>query len=95
MPLYEFSCDGGHLTEKLLPISSETRSIACPACDGEATRRISAPAVSTADPTRMKLMDSTQATAHQPQVVSSVPSGLSQRSTPVTRNPQHQKLPRP
>ncbi len=95
MPLYEFRCETGHETERLLPMSTTTREISCPDCGTPALRRVSAPAVSTADPARMTLMDSTARSAHEPTVVNSVPSSPRTRPTPVTRNPQHQALPRP
>lgn len=95
MPLYEFRCETGHETEHLLPMSTTTREISCPECGTLAKRRVSAPAVSSADPARMKLLDSTAQSAHEPAVVNSIPSSPRKRPTPVTRNPKHQALPRP
>ena len=42
MPIYEFSCPRGHVTERLA--SMDTEAIECPECGQEAPRRMSAPA---------------------------------------------------
>jgi putative FmdB family regulatory protein len=40
MPIFEFECDNGHVTEKILP-DSDTHAIPCPICQLPATRKIS------------------------------------------------------
>lgn len=95
MPIYEFQCQDGHLSEHLLPISSQARNLPCTQCGSEAKRLISAPAVSTADPARISAIDSAKKSAYEPTVVSSLPNGKARKSTPVTRDPRHQALPKP
>lgn len=41
MPIYEFQCVHGHITEKTLSISDDTREISCYECRNLATRIIS------------------------------------------------------
>ena len=43
MPIYEFQCSDGHLSEKRLPLTSEEREADCPDCGLTAHRIISAP----------------------------------------------------
>ena len=41
MPTYEFKCVEGHITEQVLPISSEQKVMPCGQCEGQAQRIIS------------------------------------------------------
>lgn len=67
--------------------------VRCPVCLGAARRRLGSPYLGRADGTAMALQDATRATADTPAVVRQPsPSGRRQK---VTRNPLHQKLPRP
>lgn len=95
MPFYEFRCHTGHTTERLLPMSSDTRTTECQTCGDEANRVISAPAVAGVDKHKARLVEATQKSAYEPAVVNSVPSSGNRRATPVSHNPQHAKLPKP
>ncbi|MEH0147279.1 zinc ribbon domain-containing protein [Corynebacterium sp. Q4381] len=95
MPIYEFKCVDGHVTDMQLPMSSETREINCPDCGSQARRLISAPSVRRVDAGLASAVEATQKSAYEPQVVSSLPSAGNARVTKVTHNPQHAKLPRP
>jgi hypothetical protein len=53
-----------------------------------------APRLSIAGGAAFKLMDSTRRSAHEPGVVSALPSGKAFPGTGYTTNPLHQKLPR-
>ena len=95
MPLYEFRCGEGHLSEALLPMSSTTRDRQCPECDNTAKRLVSAPAVRSLNPTLTNAIDSANRSAYEPQVHSSLPSSPGAKSTPVSHDPRHRALPRP
>lgn len=43
MPLYDFKCDEGHVTELLRPVS--VGAVPCPVCGGDAARQIGAAVV--------------------------------------------------
>ena len=95
MPLYEFRCGEGHLSEALLPMSSTTRERQCPECDTTARRLVSAPAVRSLDPALTNAIDSATRSAYAPQVHSSLPSSRGAKPTPVSHDPRHRALPRP
>ena len=76
-------------------MSSETRTRECPTCGQAANRMISAPSVRRVDAGRARAVEATQKSAFEPDVVSSLPTSGNKRATPVTRNPQHAKLPKP
>ena len=101
MPLYEYRCPHCSTTEcptfeLLLPMGSAPAAAICPACGGEARRRMSAPNLSQAGSAAFRLLDSTTRSAHEPSVVhSQLPGVRTGRTQRVTVNPLHQKLPRP
>ena len=95
MPIYEFQCSDGHLSEKRLPLTSEEREADCPDCGLTAHRIISAPFTRRVDAAKASAVESTQKSAYETEVVRSVPGGGKKRATPVTRDPQHAKLPKP
>ena len=70
MALYEFACPGCPPVEAFYPMGSAPDSIKCPGCGGQAARRISAPRLSIAGTSAFKLIEATEKSAHQPQVVS-------------------------
>lgn len=95
MPIYEFKCSDGHLSERQLPMSSEQREIDCPTCGDTAKRMISAPSVRRTDAKMAAAVEATQKSAYEPAVVNSLPTSGNKRPTPVSHNPQHAKLPKP
>ena len=95
MPIYEFKCAEGHISEAQLPMSSETRERDCPDCGAVANRMISAPSTRRVDGARARAVEATQKSAYEPAVVNSVPASGNRRATPVSHNPQHAKLPKP
>lgn len=95
MPWYEFRCDAGHESERRMSMADETREIECPQCSSVAIRRMSAPSTRRVDAAKAAAIDATQRSAHEPAVVQSVPAAGKRRTTPVSHNPQHAKLPKP
>lgn len=95
MPLYEFSCSAGDRFETILPMSSSIREVPCRFCEQTAFRRVSAVGLSRVTGSAAALMDRTLASAESPDIVTSLPAGRHRPAAPVTRNPLHQKLPRP
>jgi putative FmdB family regulatory protein len=96
MALYEFACPGCRPVEAFYPMGSAPLSIDCPECGGQARRQISAPRLSIAGRSAFKLLEATEKTAHEPQVVSgALPPPARGRATPTSSNPLHRKLPRP
>lgn len=95
MPLYEFRCSDGDNFETSYPMSAVPDQAACPQCGGQARRQMSTPRLSIANSAAFRLIDSTARSAHEPQVVSSGAPGGGHRGPQYTRNPLHQKLPRP
>ena len=95
MPIYDFKCSEGHVTEHRFPITSDIRETECPECGQNARRMISAPFTRRVDQSKAAAVESAQKSAYEPQVVNSVPRTENRKPTPVTRDPQHAKLPRP
>lgn len=96
MPLYEFRCPEGTSFEASFSMSQAPQLLDCPACGQASRRRISAPMLSISGSAEFKLIESTKRSAHEPEVVSNrLPAGGTEPATRYTRNPLHQKLPRP
>lgn len=93
MPLYEYKCSTCGVFEQNHPMLTAPKTVPCDECKGSAKKMISAIGLSQGNSARMKLIDSTQASAHEPQVVTSKPTRTSAAN--YTCNPLHTKLPRP
>jgi putative FmdB family regulatory protein len=94
--LYEFACPGCRTIEAYFPMGSAPESIACPECGGRAARVFSAPYLSISRRAAFKLIDSTERSAHEPQVVTgALPQTTRERTVTTTSHPLHRKLPRP
>lgn len=94
MPTYVFRCpDGCPDFSERHPMAGVPDTALCPACSEPARRMVGAPALGMGGSAAMRAQDRTRATADTPDVVTSLPP--SRRSTPVTTNPLHRKLPRP
>ncbi|KNA90561.1 zinc ribbon domain-containing protein [Gordonia sp. w5E2] len=95
MPTYVFrcrqACDDVEQVHSMLTVPDD---VECPVCSERARRIVTAARLGVGDSAAMRAHDATRATADAPTVVSSVP-GSPRRSTPVTTNPLHRRLPRP
>ncbi|WP_188358937.1 FmdB family zinc ribbon protein [Rothia aerolata] len=92
MPIYEYRCPACGVFEQNFSMSSVPKEVDCTHCASKAKKLISAVGLSHIGSERMKMIDSTQSSAYEPQVISSQPSPA---QTNYTRNPLHMKLPRP
>ena len=95
MPLYAYRCADCMDFEVQMPMSQVEKSVSCPECGARASRRFTAPNLSLSSSPAYKLIESTERTAAEPAVVSSPGPRRTQAGTGFTRNPLHQKLPRP
>jgi hypothetical protein len=69
---------------------------ACPTCGQAARRKISAPHLSRTGTAAFSLIDSTNRSASEPQVVTgTLPPANPRKPSPYSSNPLHRKLPRP
>lgn len=96
MPTYEYSCDSHGAIEVVAPMGEALESVDCDLCGASARRVFSSPRLSSADPKRMAVIDSTKATSDKPDVVSSLPTeGRRRKQRMAPPDPRLQKLPRP
>lgn len=94
MPLYEFRCPDGDRFEAPFPMSEAPSHTDC-ACGKQARRLIGSPRLSRAGTSAYRLIESTERSAHEPEVVTSIPGRGRKSPVRYTSNPLHQKLPRP
>lgn len=94
MPLYEFRCTEGDVFEQSHPMDQRPDEVSCPVCGNRSRRRMPAPRLSIAGGAAFGLIDSTRRSAHEPEVVSALPSGPRRPGAGYTTHPLHQKLPR-
>ena len=96
MPLYGYRCRECRDFEVQAAMGEVRETAPCPECGRPAARRFTAPHLSRSSSSAYQLIESTQASAAEPAVVSS-PGGAvrSSRGGGRTMNPLHQKLPRP
>lgn len=97
MPLYEFRCPKGTVLEAAYSMATVPDAVDCPDCGAAAPRRITSVRLSRAGSSAYRLLESTQRSAHEPEVVSALPpDGRATRQGPrYTAHPLHRKLPRP
>ncbi|MGR4010693.1 FmdB family zinc ribbon protein [Leucobacter sp. 1207-22] len=97
MPNYRFRCQAGCEFDALYAMADVPRETQCRSCDGTATRLVTAPHLSGAGSSAYGLIDRAAQSAHEPQVVTGLPSASQgpPKRQPVTYNPLHAKLPRP
>jgi len=67
---------------------------ACPTCGQDGRRAFDSPALRALDPHLRRALDAGARSADVPDVVTTVP-GRSRRSTAITTDPRHARLPRP
>ena len=97
MPLYDYRCPNGDVFEAFFSMDDKPDAVLCPSCGQSAGSLMPAIGPSRLNSTQMRVLDATQASAETPEVVHAISGARTTKrpSTPVTRNPLHQKLPRP
>ncbi|MCQ1951306.1 MULTISPECIES: FmdB family zinc ribbon protein [Arthrobacter] len=101
MPLYAYRCAAGGSAGSICPdfevrlsMGSAPASLPCPDCGAPARRRFTAPNLSHASSSAYRLIESTERSASEPDVVRSPGPGTRPAGRNTT-NPLHRKLPRP
>ncbi|MDR2565316.1 MAG: hypothetical protein LBC97_04520 [Bifidobacteriaceae bacterium] len=96
MVSYTYRCSTCGKFDRFAPMGAGGTNTSCPTCAKSARRVFTAPRIgrSSTDP-RMKLIEATERTACEPQVVDSLPPAGRRSRQPVTHDPRHAKLPRP
>ena len=94
MATYVYRCETHGFRERSLPIGTAPQTTDCPACGATAMRVFTPPRLSLGDATRRALIDRTERSRDEPEVVSS-PGPRPARHAPVAANPMLRRLPRP
>ena len=95
MPTYLFRCADGCQFDAVHPMSAVPAQLPCPDCGGTARRIPTAPHLARTSSSAFQLMDRTARSAHEPDVVQSLPARAGRpTATRTTTNPLHSKLPR-
>lgn len=97
MPLYDYRCPEGDVFEQFFTMQDKPDTVSCPRCGQTAASTIPAVGPSQLNSPAMRVLDATKATSETPRVVNSVSGSRTGKHQPtrVTKNPLHQKLPRP
>jgi putative FmdB family regulatory protein len=94
LPTYGYRCRGCGGFDLVRPMAQAAATALCPGCGEASSRVFRAPALRALDPGLRRALDAESRSADAPQVVSSVP-GRARRTTPITTDPRHARLPRP
>ena len=96
MALYQYVRDDDGPFEASSPIGTAAPRRSCPACSGEARRVFTAPMLSRASRPAMAAIERAERSAHEPEVVTSLPAGGRRRPTAAAPpSPAQRRLPRP
>ena len=96
MPIYEYRCPACSIFEVISPMGAASDLQSCPTCGHLARRKMSVPNLSKTGSAAFQLIDSSERSASEPQVVSgALPGNPKRPRQPFTSNPLHSKLPRP
>ena len=96
MATYQYRCADDGDFDISRPIGTATPKSQCPACSNDAVRVIRAPMLSLASRALVTVIDRTERTRDEPDVVSAPPQRTSSSRTPAPpQNPAWQRLPRP
>ncbi|WP_416362304.1 FmdB family zinc ribbon protein [Pseudoclavibacter sp. VKM Ac-2867] len=94
MPTYTYRCENAHRFDEVHTMHSVPERSVCPECGQDARRRPAAPHLSAAGSSAYDLIDAASRSAHEPDVVTSLPGAPRRPGGGITRNPLHAKLPR-
>ena len=94
MAVFLYRCPADGILERSWPVGAAPSQVRCPACAGDARRVYTPPLVSGGSSPAMALIDRTERTRDEPEVVTSPPPrGRSHKHSDL--NPAWQRLPRP
>src|SRR4051812_9848169 len=93
--VYLYRCSQHGTVEVHCPMGSATASIECSTCGAAAVRVFTAPGLSRGSPVRRALIERTERSREQPDVVAALPPGRGTGRADVARNPALSRLPRP
>jgi hypothetical protein len=94
MATFLYRCPADGIMELRGPVGTAPSQVSCPTCAGDARRVYTPPLVSGGSRSAIALIDRTERTRDEPEVVTSLPSrGRGQRRS--ASNPAWQRLPRP
>ena len=93
MAVYVYRCIEHGTTEESRPIGTAGAAVPCPTCGAAAARVYTAPRLSLGSPARRALIDRTERTRDEPDVVSAPPPRPG--GPAVARHPALGRLPRP
>ena len=94
MPNYGYRCVSCGAFSVTRPITVTCPETNCPSCGQLAFRVFGAPGLRSTTAGLRRALDASARSADEPMVTRGVP-GRPRRSTPITRDPRHAKLPRP
>ena len=95
MALYQYVCDDDGPFDASSPIGTAAPRRPCPACSGEARRVFTAPMLSRASRPAVAAIERAERSAHEPDVVTSLPPAGRRRPAPAQPSPAQRRLPRP
>lgn len=94
MPSYSFRCAKGCHFDRSFTMAEVPAETDCPDCGEQARRIITSPHIAATRTAAFRAIDDSARSAHEPSVVTGLPSNRRGSAPRVTRNPLHQKLPR-
>ena len=94
MAIFLYRCPADGIVELRWPVGTAPGQARCPACEGDARRVYTPPLVSGGSRSAMALIDKTERTRDEPEVVTSPPPHGRGHARP-DMNPAWQRLPRP
>ena len=94
MATFLYRCPADGILEMGWPVGTAPSHVSCPACAGDARRVYTPPLVSSGSRSAKALIDQTERTRDEPEVVTALPPrSRAHRQTDL--NPAWQRLPRP
>jgi putative FmdB family regulatory protein len=94
MAVYVYRCAEHGTIEKSWPMGAAAAAVPCPTCGSSASRFYTAPRLSLGSSVRRALIDGTERTRDEPDVVSAPPPRRGGAAR-VARDPRLSRLPRP
>lgn len=95
MALYQYRCVRHGNIEVLMSMGTAPESITCKVCGQPAKRVFTAPMIPHPDQAVIHAIENSELSAHEPEIVTSVPRAGQKKPTRFTTDPRHQRLPKP